>query len=149
MTNTDATTFAMIEHAADAGLPCPSNPDIAARHGFSSISSGARAIERLERAGMICVERGNCSRVAIIVATGKRTAGVVGKPHWRMLHAPRPASPFTRTRQPVGPPLAALPAPVDRDPCPRCGTRRDLGCSHQTNVSLSTTFHLGHREVRP
>lgn len=25
---------------------------------------------------------------------------------------------------------AALPPAVDRDPCPRCGVRRDIGCSH-------------------
>lgn len=23
------------------------------------------------------------------------------------------------------------PAPVDRDPCPRCGVRGDIGCSHR------------------
>ncbi len=24
-----------------------------------------------------------------------------------------------------------LPRPVDRTPCPRCGTRKDIGCDHQ------------------
>lgn len=136
----DATTLAMIEGAAEAGLPCPSNPDIAERHGFSSVSSGARSIERLEGAGLIRVERGNCSRVVTILASGKRTAGVVGKPHWRMLRKPRPIAPYARTREAVGPPLSMLPVPVDRDPCPRCGTRRDLGCIHFSPISTGSAL---------
>ena len=27
-------------------------------------------------------------------------------------------------------PASMLPTPVDRDPCPRCGVRRDIGCHH-------------------
>lgn len=30
-------------------------------------------------------------------------------------------------RGPVGP----VPDPIDRDPCPMCGTRADIGCQHQ------------------
>ena len=29
--------------------------------------------------------------------------------------------------RPVGP----VPEPIDRDPCPMCGTRGDIGCQHQ------------------
>lgn len=32
---------------------------------------------------------------------------------------------------------------VDRDPCPRCGTRRDLGCRH-TASALRTRFSQEH-----
>lgn len=30
---------------------------------------------------------------------------------------------------------------VDRDPCPRCGARRDLGCGH-TAIKIGVEMHL-------
>lgn len=30
----------------------------------------------------------------------------------------------------AAPPRRPLPTPVHRDPCPRCGIRADIGCSH-------------------
>lgn len=30
---------------------------------------------------------------------------------------------------------------VDRDPCPRCGARKDLGCGH-TAISIGVEMHL-------
>jgi hypothetical protein len=73
--------------AADAGEPCPSNLTIASAVGSSSMATGASCIALLESMNLISVERGNCSRVVTIVATGKRTAGKVAKGHWRDLRS--------------------------------------------------------------
>jgi hypothetical protein len=45
----------------------------------------------------------------------------------------RAARADTLHRVSAGPAAGALPPPVDRDPCFRCGTRGDLGCSHRRN----------------
>lgn len=41
------------------------------------------------------------------------------------------AVPTDGTRKGRGlPEVRPLPQPVDRDPCPRCGVRHDVGCNH-------------------
>lgn len=120
------TVLEMVERAANAGAACPSNLDIAQAIGAKSISSGPKALERLEKRGLIKVERGATSRVVTILATGKRTAGTVTKRHWSVRgvvkSAPqnKPAEQIFREERPA----------VYRDPCPRCGVRGDIGCQH-------------------
>ena len=74
--------LAMLERAADAGQPCPTNAEITEALGTSSLSTAPDTIARLERDGLITVERGIRSRVVTIVATGHRTAGEITTPHW-------------------------------------------------------------------
>lgn len=131
----DATALHMIERAAERGDRCPTNSDISVALGCYSTGVASAVVSRLERAGFIVMERGNNSRVATVISTGKRTAGVVGKPHWRT----RPENRFrqhVRYMAPIKPP-EIKPEPrqpnttrVFRDPCPRCGTRADIGCEH-------------------
>lgn len=64
--------------------PCPSNEAIAGRFGFESVSTSARLIAELERAGQITVQRFQTSRVVTIVATGEQTLRPPNaQPHWR------------------------------------------------------------------
>lgn len=74
--------FAVIKQAAERGEACPTNAILAERFGCGRARICA-ALNFLECAGMIEVERGNDRRVVAICATGQKTAGTVGKPHWR------------------------------------------------------------------
>lgn len=84
--NTNELTFiekeilAIISRAAEAGQACPSNTMFADLTGSTNASE---IISSLERKGMIRVQRGNSKRVVTIIATGKRTAGEIKRPHWR------------------------------------------------------------------
>ncbi|WP_077228576.1 hypothetical protein [Sphingomonas hengshuiensis] len=61
-------------------------------------------------------------RIIHIAVTGQRTAPPP---------PPAPDAPPRRyLRSAVAVPREALPPRIDRDPCPRCGTRGDLGCRH-------------------
>ncbi len=70
----------MLEGAANADLRCPSNCEIAAALGASSPSVSAGTVALLEAMGLISVERGRMARVVTIVASGKRTQGVIKRP---------------------------------------------------------------------
>lgn len=83
--NARDTVLAMLEEAANAGLPCPTNVEITEALDFSSMSTAPDIIARLERDGQITVERGIRSRVVTIVATGNRTAGQITTPHWSVM----------------------------------------------------------------
>lgn len=128
LTFQEKAVLASIEHAAEAGTACPSNTAFADELSIGA-SKGSDIIARLERKGLIKVQRGNSMRVVTIVATGKRTAGEITKPHWRLRDkaAPCEESPRRERReQPV--PIPALrddPPRVHRDPCFFCGARAD------------------------
>lgn len=62
-----------VTRAAEAGMPCPSNHDLAVVCGRSSRSVGTYAMQRLEQYGLIRVERYSAGRVVAIVSTGKET----------------------------------------------------------------------------
>jgi len=66
--------FEHLAEAAENGLPCPTNIEIEALIGANSSSMGARAIEVLEKRGLIRVSRSQKARLVTIVATGKTTA---------------------------------------------------------------------------
>lgn len=128
----ESVVFNMLNQAAERGDPCPSNDLICVALDASSPSRGSEVLHRLERKGLIKVERGTMSRVVTIVATGKRTAGTVADVHWRYrpenLH--RRNIKYSRTRPPPPPAPKPVAVRVDRDPCPLCGIRGDIGCQH-------------------
>lgn len=136
----EKTVFAMIVRAAETGRPCPSNGEIAGAIGANSVATAARWIGKLEKVGLITVERGTSCRVVTIKASGKRTAGIVTKPHWRLSDAAKAQAAATATRMalsakhagfaPISTPTQDL-VRVDRDPCFMCGARGDFGCPHR------------------
>lgn len=130
MSGSTDTIYAMLERAAEAGAVCPSNLAMAAAIGAGSVSSGPRALSRLEKRGLIRVMRGACNRVVVITATGKRTAGEVTTPHWseRGVIKSKPKV-HTASEQPEAEPEQL--SVVHRDPCPWCGVRADVGCQHR------------------
>lgn len=136
--NAEAIVMSMLTRAADNNLPCPKNGAIAQAVDARSPATAARLISRLESSGRISVERGNTCRVVTIQKTGKRTAGTVERPHWRLSDRIK----AQRASELSGPKISAHAAErrgetvqeltrVYRDPCPRCGVRGDIGCKHQ------------------
>ena len=128
-----------LERAANAGHPCPSNGVLAGAIGASSSSNPVNVMARLQKRGLITVERFATSRIVTITATGKSTFGDRSKaPHWRVAGAKNPGAYTGKGRRPDQLPLRervaitpeAMPEPVDRTPCPRCGVRADFGCQH-------------------
>lgn len=73
--------FAIIRDAADRGERCPTNAALAERFGVGTTTI-VNALHFLESCGMIEVAPSSSSRVVTIRATGKRTAGAFGEPHW-------------------------------------------------------------------
>lgn len=128
-----AAVLKMLSDAAEREREAPYNTVIADRLGFASIATASGYVTRLEKMGLIRVERFRSGREVTIVATGKRTLWRGDRtPHFRVAgKAPRPATP--RIVDPAAPTpeetMAARPR-VDRDPCFKCGTRRDVGCRH-------------------
>lgn len=74
----------ILRRAAEAGIRCPTNQDIAAQIGTGT-TLVVEAIQALERQGLIAVKRFQSSRVVTIRLTGARTADpkVVKAPHRR------------------------------------------------------------------
>ena len=71
----DQIVYDMICHAADLGLPCPTDQQLA--HGFGAKSRGManRVVVQLVKDGRIKIERPNLNtRICIVIATGARTA---------------------------------------------------------------------------
>lgn len=142
----------MILQAADQGAPCPSNAEIADQLDMARKADVVDVIRTLERRGLITVERFSKSRRRVtIVGTGKQTAHTGGeKPHWRLRPVAEEVAAEARAagirravagmNANVSNPLPLNDRPqvaaprggeiVDRDPCPRCGVRRDIGCRH-------------------
>lgn len=137
-------TYRILSRAARAGLPCPKNGELAERLGVTN-STASEWVTRLERAGRITVLRGLNNRVVTLTDTGESTAGEVSKEHWRLAspHKAARASERTReTRLTNENSLAEL-TRVDRDPCPLCGVRGDIGCSHSRAATRRLMFAHG------
>lgn len=143
-TAAQAIVLAAITRAAETGEPCPPNNLLCELTGAQSPSFGSGALNALERDGLIRVERFAIGREVTIVATGKKTL-YTGKrnPHWRFegrtaaesMHVVR--RPRADAVNPDQPDDDHLPPAVNRDPCPRCGVRRDVGCDHRpTRISM-------------
>lgn len=73
--------YAIVKGCAERGEVCPTNAILAERFGCGQARICA-ALHFLESAGMIVVHRMNATRIVWIRATGLRTAGEIGKPHW-------------------------------------------------------------------
>lgn len=126
-----------ITRAAIAGERCPSNNALCELLDCKSPSGPSAILTSLEKIGLIKVDRFGTSREVFIVALGKSTAGITGsrQPHWRFSDQrdrqptkQRAYAPRSRDLAPVE--REPLPPAVSRDPCPRCGTRSDIGCAH-------------------
>lgn len=76
-----ASIFRLIKLAAENGLECPTNAALAEAVGYRSTANVAKALSFLAVAGMIEIERFNHTRIVTIVASGKKTAGAIRKPH--------------------------------------------------------------------
>jgi len=126
----EKTILAAVERAANAGDECPTNIELADLAGLNSVGASSGALSRLQQRGLVVIERGPMHRVVTIVATGKKTAGVVTVPHWSERGvkpvAPKPVPVSSPVLRPAPPPIA-----VDRTPCGFCGVRADYGCRHQ------------------
>lgn len=66
--------FHLLETAALGDKVCPTNRVISERMGWAGVTSASRAIDDLERAGRIRVERTRVWRIVTILPSGKRTA---------------------------------------------------------------------------
>lgn len=81
--------LACIAEAAEAGRVAPTGDELQERCGCESISTTVHLVQRLERKGLIRVERYQRTRRITILSTGKATAPVVNKtPHWRTKKRP-------------------------------------------------------------
>jgi len=135
----DMRVYRAICAAADANRPCPSNPTIADMLCSTSLSASVKCLERLAARGLIAVRRFQVARQVTVLATGRSTYldPSQAQPHWRdtatgraVAARPKGEKQLHRVVQTVVDD-EALPEPVHRDPCPRCGVRADIGCSHQ------------------
>lgn len=139
MTPKQRIVFDLIERAANAGLPAPSNLELANAIGSVGVASGAYLVSVLERERLIHVERFGASRRITIIGTSKSTLAPDGAvAHWRTRVAADGTYQRTTPRHverkdlPAAPPRAIVAlVPVQRDPCPNCGVRGDIGCKHQ------------------
>ena len=87
----EAMVYRSLSRAAENGERCPTSIEIATMLDCSPGGTAAGIVKRLERRGLISVERYQRERRVTIVATGKSTAQVkTPAPHWRT--RPRPAS---------------------------------------------------------
>lgn len=109
-----------ISHAADRGLPCPDNATLLAACNCHKTTLRDLLI-RLTRRGLIRIEYESRGRRITVVETGKRT-------DWRRANNWVQHNTVTNRTSPNPDQY------VDRNPCPRCGTRRDIGCAHNTRV---------------
>ncbi|QNQ08382.1 hypothetical protein [Sphingomonas alpina] len=94
--------FATIIAAAEAERLAPTADELQAACGCNSVSTTVDIVHRLERRGLIWVERYQRSRRMFVVSTGKATAPVSNKtPHWRTLSRPKsvPALGIQQVRQ--------------------------------------------------
>lgn len=129
MTDKEQKALALLRAAAENGERCPTNKAISAAVGAASVSRAPDLLSSLERQGIIKVDRGHMSRVVTIVETGDKTAGRVKQPHWSE-NAERAAA-ASETMTAAKEKDVALLRRVDRDPCPMCGVRGDIGCKHR------------------
>ncbi|WP_394658445.1 hypothetical protein [uncultured Novosphingobium sp.] len=135
----DEIILAELTAIAAAGERCPANTELAKKISARGSFTVSRIFEKLEKRGLIEVERRNAARRIRIVATGDQTAPVTGK-----LYHDRDMSQFAakqaQARAALKRPLPPLPEITEapdspRDPCFRCGVRGDVGCKHRKIIS--------------
>lgn len=89
----------IMRRLAAAGSEMPDNPTLGELASRRPRSSVLKALQKLERAGHILVERDKSLRRVLVVATGQRT----GWGQYRRGHAPYSANPHLRGRPKVAP----------------------------------------------
>lgn len=125
-----------LKRAAEHNQPCPTNEQLGELCGSLSPTFAVERLKSLVRRKLIVVERFANNRIVTIVATGQQTKGERGAPHWRDVkkHKPKPKKLAVRPRRVTESDARNLPVDqtqmVERDPCPRCGVRKDIGCIH-------------------
>lgn len=124
--------YAIIESVVRAGIPMPTNEELAGKLGCSSIATPARLLSRLEAEGRVQVTRYQTARAVYLPAlrASALSQRQGGRPHWRYREKTQPKVEAAVKARPVAP-VVAEPARVFRDPCFKCGVRGDIGCSHQ------------------
>ena len=134
MSPAEARVLAAVEKAAADNRTCPTNTELAEVAGFNSVGAASGVLSRLQKLGLIAIQRGQCSRVVTITSTGAQTAGAVGSPHWRdrpgFVASPRKSSSEidkTIARLKMEERAETAPQPVYRDPCWSSGARGDAG----------------------
>lgn len=100
LTQWEMIAYDAIYNAAESGEPCPLNLDIEMMLGCNSTSTAPKVVRRLERKGLIVVERFQKYRRIQVVATGKWTADSpsmhVARPHVPRGAGSRVAAPTDR-----------------------------------------------------
>lgn len=144
----EAKVLAVLTACAEHSEPCPTNDRLCEILGVNSKSSPVRILNRMVKAGQITIARYATTRVVTIVETGRATAGGEGVPHWST-RIKRSAAVEDKAGTGARPKSVPVPIPVpapmphafradlprvDRDPCPRCGVRRDVGCRHNPHL---------------
>lgn len=125
--------YRAIERAAQRGEPCPKNDALCGMIGAASPATVSYIVKGLEQLGLIMVERFGMGR-DVRFPSGLATAPWPGNrtTHWRLREGAEKKHYGGRRASPVAADTPRLLASqfVDRDPCPRCGVRRDVGCAH-------------------
>lgn len=129
-----AKLLALLTKCADAGRPAPTNAELAELLGLQHQNGASAALKRLEALGEVTVERFSNTRIVTIRSTGKSTAGIPGGWKRTCSHRVNADRPARADNQPQGDTARVLTKPeplsVNRDPCPCCGIRGDIGCRH-------------------
>ena len=110
-----------LTEVAERGEVCPRNPVIAEAIGAKDAKNLPMWLGRLEREGYVGIERFGFERVVTITSNGKATAmPVVDQVATQHRYEQSHKSMMANRGAVV----------VMRDPCFKCGARRDYGCSH-------------------
>jgi len=120
--------YSRLYEAAEIGAPCPTVTELATMLECGEGGTTAGIIARLERRGLVHVERYQRTRRVTITETGKSTAQPANTAtHWRkrpqrdVSTAPKPTS--YRTDRIVA-------TYAQSGTCGRCGARLVFGCEH-------------------
>lgn len=123
--------------AAEAGLPCPQNAELAGLLGYSSISGPVALMATLIERRLITVERYSASRRVTIAITGKKTFCETGGRE-------RGSGPRPPAKPAIYRPIETAGIP-NRDPCVKCAVRPDwkspstgeVGCKHSRAAGIA------------
>lgn len=128
----------LVTAAAAEGRAAPANAEMASFLGLASEAAAGRVLKRLEDRGDVTVQRFINTRIITITSTGQSTAAVPVN-----LSQPRRDR---SAREDYQPEHATAPADrIKRDPCPLCGVRGDIDCSHKRTARpilfVPASFH--------
>lgn len=126
-----------IVRAARAGLQCPTNPELCDIIGACSPSAGANVVAKLEKRGLITVERFNSGRNVSVPSLGLATRPYGGRSreHWRANGRQPARKAYTALKAEASTSQAAVarePSPFPSAPCFRCGARG--WCGHDGRI---------------